>query len=67
MNTLVEIASNPKAADAARVQASNSILDRAWGKPIQTSKNLNVGMSYYDFLVKIVDEEKRGEGQSLFD
>lgn len=32
---LIEIAENPKAPAASRVQACNALLDRAWGKPIQ--------------------------------
>ena len=57
---LVEIASNPKASEAARVQACNAILDRGWGKPVQTSQNLNVNQtySYLDFLIEIRDQDK---------
>lgn len=35
MAALVEIATNSQASDGARVSASNAILDRAWGKPVQ--------------------------------
>lgn len=32
---LVEIATNKRASEGARVSAANAILDRAWGKPVQ--------------------------------
>ena len=47
---LVEIATNPKASDSARVQASTALLDRGWGKPTQTTQSLSVNYSYHDFL-----------------
>ena len=36
INTLVGIMRQPKAPAAARVQASQVLLDRGWGKPAQT-------------------------------
>lgn len=36
MAALVEIATNSQASEGARVSAANSILDRAWGKPVQS-------------------------------
>ncbi|MTJ81746.1 MAG: hypothetical protein F8N37_12110 [Telmatospirillum sp.] len=35
IEALVEICTNPKASDAARVAAANSLLDRGLGKPVQ--------------------------------
>ncbi len=62
VETLIEIASNPKASDAARVQACNAILDRGWGKPAQTTQSLNVNYSYHDFLV---DCKRNDEKEAL--
>lgn len=39
VNTLAEIANNPKSPPSARVQAANALLDRAWGKPVQFNEN----------------------------
>ncbi len=60
LNTLSEIVKNPKASDTARVQACNAILDRGWGKPVQHNENVNLGMSYTDYLKMIIEE---GEAQ----
>lgn len=59
--TLIEIAENPKTTPAARVQACNSILDRAWGRPIQYSESeMRVGSSENLVLsVNPVDLEER--------
>ena len=35
IKTLVGIMNQKKASDTARIQASNSLLDRGWGKPAQ--------------------------------
>lgn len=56
LNTLIEIANNPKSQAAVRVQAANAILDRAWGKPAQyvesyeesIQKSLNYAMPNLD-------------------
>jgi hypothetical protein len=57
LNTLSEIVKNPKASDTARVQACNALLDRGWGKAPQYTENVNLGMSYVDYLDKLVKEE----------
>ncbi len=58
LKTLSEIVKNPKASDTARVQACNAILDRGWGKAPQYTENVNLGMSYVDYLEKIAKEEE---------
>ena len=57
LNTLVEIATNEKSKESARVQAAIAILDRGWGKPIQAVENLNVNASIEDFLRKVAEQE----------
>lgn len=57
VKTLVEIAQNPKAKDSARVMAANAILDRAYGKPAQYSENLNMNVSYEDYLLELARKE----------
>ncbi len=58
LKTLSEIVKNPKASDTARVQACNALLDRGWGKAPQYTENVNLGMSYVDYLEKIAKEEE---------
>ncbi len=58
LKTLSEIVKNPKASDTARVQASNALLDRGWGKAPQYIENVNLGMNYIDYLNKIASEEE---------
>lgn len=65
IRTLTEIANNPRATDSARVQACNALLDRAWGRPVQTNQNLNVGTSYVDFLEELGRKDE-AEGNALF-
>ena len=57
IQTLVEIAGNPKASDTARVQACNAILDRGFGKPAQMNMNVSHSMNYVDFLKQLADKE----------
>ena len=57
LNTLVEIATNKKSKESARVQAAVAILDRGWGKPSQSIENLNVNASLEDFLRRIAEQE----------
>lgn len=57
IKTLVDIAGNPNANDSARVQAANAILDRAYGKPAQHVENLNMNISYEDYLVNLAKQE----------
>jgi hypothetical protein len=58
LKTLSEIVKNPKASDTARVQACNALLDRGWGKAPQYSENVNVGVSYLDYLEKLAREDE---------
>jgi len=59
LQTLIAIATDPMASDAARVQACNSLLDRGWGRPVQMNQNVNVnGGTYYDFLMDIAKKEE---------
>lgn len=58
IQTLIDIAKNPKASDSARVQACTAILDRGWGKPAQMNQNVNMNMSYSDFLEQIAETER---------
>lgn len=53
--TLVAIAQNTKAKDSDRIQAVNSLLDRAYGKPAQYRENLNVGSTLEDYLMSLPD------------
>lgn len=57
LNTLVEIATNKKSKESARVQAAVAILDRGWGKPSQSIENLNVNASLEDFLMRVAEQE----------
>ena len=58
LQTLAEIINNPKASDTARVQACNALLDRGWGKAPQYTENVNLGMSYVDYLDKLAMEDE---------
>jgi len=57
LKTLSEIVKNPKASDTARVQACNALLDRGWGKAPQYTENVNLGMTYVDYLEMLAKEE----------
>lgn len=61
LKTLVDIAYNPKSPAAARVQAASAILDRGWGKPIQSSQSVTATVSYQDFLMGLVSPEEKRE------
>ena len=61
LRTLVDIAYNPKSPAAARVQAATAILDRGYGKPIQSTQSLNASVSYQDFLLSMVTPEEKKE------
>jgi len=58
LKTLSDIVKNPKASDTARVQACNAILDRGWGKAPQYTENVNLGLTYVDYLEMLAKEEK---------
>ncbi len=57
LNTLSEIVNSKSASDSARVQAANSLLDRAYGRPIQQNENVNVGVNYLDYLEMLAEQE----------
>ncbi len=57
LKTLSEIVKNPEASDTARVQACNALLDRGWGKAPQYTENVNLGVTYIDYLEMIAEEE----------
>ena len=50
INELNAIVLDPNAPYTAKIQAANSILDRAWGKPVQISENANLNLSIDDIL-----------------
>lgn len=52
INELYAIVVDDKAPYAAKIQAANSILDRAWGKPVQISENANLNLSIDDILCR---------------
>jgi len=58
LKTLAEIVNNPKASDTARVQACNVLLDRGWGKAPQYTENINLGMTYVDYLEMLATQEQ---------
>lgn len=47
---LSAIMRDEKAPYLARIQACNSILDRAWGKPVQHTENANLNLSIDSIL-----------------
>ncbi len=54
LNTLVEVASNSRAAHAARVSAATALLDRGWGRPAQqVDLNASVEGSLVDVLASL--------------
>ena len=65
LNTLTEIVKNPKASDTARVHACNALLDRGWGKPVQHNENVNLGMTYVEYLEMIAKQENEEEIKSV--
>lgn len=59
LTTLVEIVRDKKAPHSARVHAATALLDRAWGKPVQ-SINLDAQiLTYGDYLDLMGEREKR--------
>ncbi len=54
---MTEIVKNPEASDTARVQACNALLDRGWGKAPQYTENVNLGMTYVEYLEMVTKEE----------
>lgn len=45
IKTLIEIAGKSNAPESARVAASNALLDRGWGKPVQAMEHSGPGGS----------------------
>jgi len=64
LKTLSEIVKNPKVSDTARVQACNALLDRGWGKAPQYTENVNLGMTYVDYLEMLAKEENEKIGEA---
>mgnify|MGYP006865018723 CR=1 FL=1 len=60
LNTLSGILKHPKASDTARVQACNALLDRGWGKAPQYTENVNLGITYVDYLEMLAKQEEDG-------
>ncbi len=65
LKTLSEIVKNKKASDTARVSAANALLDRGWGKAPQYTENVNLGMSYTEYLEQITKEENEEQIKSV--
>jgi len=65
LETLAGIVKNPKASDTARVQACNALLDRGWGKAPQYTENVNLGMTYVDYLEMLAKESTEEELKSV--
>ncbi len=58
LDALSEIVNSRTSSDSVRVQAANSLLNnRAYGCSIQQNENVNLGMTYVDYLEKIAREE----------
>ena len=65
VETLAQICGNRKASDSARVQAATALLDRGWGKPVQTNQSINLTQTYNDFLTEICEKEEEEAAQKL--
>lgn len=61
LNTLVEIAKNPKASDSSRVHASAVLLDRGWGKAVQYSESAATVKASFEPGVKMTDSPELEE------
>jgi hypothetical protein len=48
IKTLSDIMNNPKAPAAARIAAASALLDRGYGKPLQTVDANNTNVNYVD-------------------
>ena len=57
INTLAEIAQNPKASDNSRVAACNALLDRSHGKAPQYVEKRELTVSYVDYLEMLAKQE----------
>jgi hypothetical protein len=55
IEALISIMRNKEAMPSARASAANSILDRAWGKPVQMNVNVNT-----ETIDGLTDEELSG-------
>ncbi|MCP4265105.1 MAG: hypothetical protein GY777_05940 [Candidatus Brocadiaceae bacterium] len=65
LEALSEIVNSRTSSDSARVQAANSLLDRAYGRPIQQNENVNVGVNYLDYLDMLAKETTEVEIKSV--
>tara|TARA_B100001971_G_C17678565_1_gene281154 strand:+ start:62 stop:397 length:336 start_codon:yes stop_codon:yes gene_type:complete len=65
LKALSEIVNSKTASDTARVRAANSLLDRAYGRPVQQNENVNVGVNYLDYLDMLAKETTEEELKSV--
>jgi hypothetical protein len=59
VNVLQSIMNDPLAPHAARIQAANSVLDRAWGKPTAYVEATNKTLNLNDLLRDIHSKEQK--------
>lgn len=53
--TLVEICNDKDASPNARVNAATALLDRAWGKPVQSLQSINANVEVRDWRQALID------------
>ena len=58
IETLASIAKNPKLSASARVAAASCLLDRAFGKSIQYSENVNMNGNLEEFLDRVAQQTR---------
>ncbi len=57
LRTLSSIMKDKSASDNSRVAACNALLNRAYGMPKQHNENVNLGMSYIEYLEMVTEQE----------
>jgi hypothetical protein len=65
IDTLVQIATGPDSSDRDKVSASSILLDRGFGKAVETSLTLSVDASQSDALSQLADAELERLAQTL--
>jgi hypothetical protein len=65
VETLVQIATGPDSSDRDKVSASSILLDRGFGKAVETSLTLSVDASSSDALSQLADTELERLAQTL--
>ena len=65
IDTLVAIATGPESSDRDRVSASSILLDRGFGRAVETSLTLSVDASQSDALSQLADAELERLAQTL--